>query len=217
MAIIQVIGLRHANAVPPIGTLREDDIHRGLSQLGYSQAERRRKTLEGITFDHLFCSIAERVIETLELVTCKSRRDFTLLDELFTPEGRDGEILGKLFSDLAYAPPSAYKEHELNQRHKTGWKDSPVERLGSEAGITIAERITSGDDKTILVAGHAVFTPLAVEGLVDVMLYEGTETVSPYTEEVSAFLDGLNMVEAGAFLVTFDTTRMVPATFELFD
>jgi hypothetical protein len=63
---------------------------------------------------------------------------------------------------------------------------------------------------TILVAGHAVYVPLAVVGVIYHLLKSGKE-------DVYDLLLDLNMGEADAFRVTFDIKYLTEPTFEVFD
>lgn len=216
MAIIEIIGVRHGKAAAADGlqlspaSKREEDLARPLNRTGLAQATLRGRKMRGTKFHQVFSSPAERALHTAERVSNQNRIHFNVMDQLYTPEGPDAEIHDKLFAELGYAPPSAYIEHPLNQLHKTGWNDSPVERLGVNAGSAIAPLIRPVDGyATILVAGHAVFTPLAVKGIVDAMVGA--------SEEVRAFLDELNMVEAGAFRVTLYDRDLTETTFELYE
>jgi phosphohistidine phosphatase SixA len=220
MAIITVIGLRHGKAAQPKPTgltaaeIQDADISRPLDEIGRRQASERANKLEGVKFDKIFCSPAERALETAEIVTDQGREDFTILNELFTPTGEDGEIIDQMFKVLGYKPASAYIEHELNTERRVRYNDSPVERMSTNAGGAIARQLAENEyfqviDQTILVAGHAVYTPLAVKGLVDILVGAN--------EKVCAFLNDLNMGEAGAFRVTFNTHVLTQTTFDAFE
>lgn len=201
MANIRVYGLRHGDAPKAESRARAIDLARPLSPVGIRQGEIRAGTFSRTHFTRICCSPAERALMTAERATGRSRQDedFYVLPELYTPEGPDGEVLDRMYYKLGHQPPSAYFEHEPYPGF--------IEKLSRTAGESIDAclwRKPSVDGappflmhQTVLVAGHAVFVPLAVHGLLG--------SFSVLSEEVTKFLHGLDMDEAGAFCIAFNT------------
>ncbi|MDB5189762.1 MAG: hypothetical protein JWN49_88 [Parcubacteria group bacterium] len=208
MAIITTIGLRHGNAHPARHKTRRGDLIRDLSNEGIQQVLRRRPVLESFTFDREFSSIAQRAIQTAQRATMRPLDRYILLKELYTPEGPDGAIIDTIFDEVGNAAPSAYLTHPLNLRHQVGWNDSPVGRIGTRAGCALAGYLAGRTDQTIFVAAHGLYIQLAVKGL--------GETLVGANEELGAFLDDLDLTEAGMFRVTFNTCDPALTTFELY-
>lgn len=208
--------MRHGNAVPARRKGRAADLARPLSMIGRAQIHRRAEMLASLTgmWTDDFCSSAERAVQTAQSILKEDDRSWVnIVPELFTPEGPDGEIHDKLFAELKYAPAAAYLAHPLNLAHERDGDGGPFGRFSTNTGTLLAGRIVPHKDNehfaTALIIGQAVLTPLTVKGIVIAK--------SGPNEALSDFLDNLEMVEAGAFRVTFAIGTHVDTTFELYD
>lgn len=209
MATLKVYGLRHGDAPKAESRERTIDLARPLSPLGVQQAQARMCTFAGEQFASICCSPAVRALQTAELATGRGRHDgeFFILPELYTPEGADGEILDQMYCELGHRAPRVYFEHEpypgfiMNLALTAGRAiENQLARMG------IRERLV---DQSVLVAGHAVFVPLAVYGLISVF--------GAPSEKVTRFLHELDMAEADAFCVLFSTENMDATQMTNFD
>lgn len=135
--------LRHSDATP--GTDGVDDVYRHLTLEGSQKARRLRAWFDGKKFGKVFCSPANRAMETAQAVTGSMiESHFNILETLYTLKGQE-EKLETMFLHLREAPLRQYHfnpyGHHLNEQ-------------GLQSARAIRWEITRGFQGDMLVVAH---------------------------------------------------------------
>ena len=145
--------MRHGNADP----IKKggSDISRDLSKKGVSQAQKLNKKFKGITFDHIFCSPAQRAFQTLNNAVdgAWSPATWTCCWQLY---GGDMQELEDMFAVHGYAPLSAYFSDHRSETLRSYAKNVAKIIEGTLGAALATDNMKNKSEVNVLIVGHAV-------------------------------------------------------------